>query len=155
MAGEDFVTRGDRNKDFLMWFGPMLRIFLRHHRELKRADLELMFYLHGLKFFTKKEFQRGKRIYTWDKNRWTRLRKLEYIIPTKDNKDVVRQRGEGYRYQLSRKANRIVENFYKCLIKRQDLVENIRNKTSLKNKNLTYSEKIALIVSKQLNRGII
>ena len=46
---------------------------------LKDADLELLIYLDCKKRFTRQEFLDGTYTYSWDKNRWERLRRDGWI----------------------------------------------------------------------------
>ena len=46
---------------------------------LKDADLELLVYLDCKSRFTRNEFIEGVYTYSWDKNRWERLRKEGWI----------------------------------------------------------------------------
>ena len=46
---------------------------------LKDADLELLIYLDCKKRFTRQEFIDGTYTYSWDKERWERLRKEGWI----------------------------------------------------------------------------
>ena len=46
---------------------------------LKDADLELLIYLDCKKLFTRNDFINGVYTYSWDKNRWERLRKQGWI----------------------------------------------------------------------------
>ena len=52
---------------------------------LKDADLELLIYLDCKEHFTRNQFIDGTYTYSWDKNRWERLRREGWI-------DVWRQR---------------------------------------------------------------
>ena len=47
--------------------------------ELKDADLELLIYLDCKGKFTRNDFIDGVYIYSWDKNRWERLRRDGWI----------------------------------------------------------------------------
>jgi len=46
---------------------------------LKDADLELLVYLDCKKLFTRNDFINGAYTYSWDKNRWERLRRERWI----------------------------------------------------------------------------
>ena len=46
---------------------------------LKDADLELLIYLDCKERFTRQEFIDGVYTYSWDKNRWERLRREGWI----------------------------------------------------------------------------
>ena len=48
--------------------------------ELKDADLELLIYFDCLDLFTRQDYLNGSYTYSWDKNRWERLRREGCIL---------------------------------------------------------------------------
>ena len=47
--------------------------------ELKDADLELLIYFDCMELFTRKDYIDGIYTFSWDKNRWERLRRNDWI----------------------------------------------------------------------------
>lgn len=104
--------------------------------DLKDADLELLIYLDCKKRFTRNEFIEGVYTYSWDKNRWERLRKAGWI-------DVWRHRNRTsikYSiYKTSFKCQQLIMRIYRILLGEEDLPTSER---STFYKNDTYTAKV-------------
>ena len=102
---------------------------------LKDADLELLIYLDCKGRFTRNDFINGVYTYSWDKNRWERLRRDGWI-------DVWRERNRTDSkyaiYKVSFKANRLITRIYRILLGEEDLPTSQKS-TFYKNK--TYTDK--------------
>ena len=85
---------------------------------LKDADLELLVYLDCKSRFTRNEFIEGVYTYSWDKNRWERLRKDGWI-------DVWRNRNRTtikYSiYKTSFKCSQLISRIYRIMLAQEDL----------------------------------
>ena len=85
---------------------------------LKDADLELLIYLDCKSRFTRNEFIEGVYTYSWDKNRWERLRKEGWI-------DVWRHRNRTtikYSiYKTSFKCSQLISRIYRIMLGQEDL----------------------------------
>jgi hypothetical protein len=103
---------------------------------LKDADLELLIYLDCKKRFTRNEFVEGVYSYSWDKNRWERLRKEGWI-------DTWRHRNRTsikYSiYKTSFKCQQLIMRIYRILLGEEDLPTSER---SVFYKNKTYTDKV-------------
>lgn len=103
--------------------------------DLSSADFELLVYLDCKEFFRRQDFIDGSYTYTWDKNRWERLRREEWI-------DVFKERNRTSSkyavYQLSRKAKMLITRVYKILLGEENLPQSSR---SVFYKNKTYTDK--------------
>ena len=103
---------------------------------LKDADLELLIYLDCKSRFTRNEFIDGTYTYSWDKNRWERLRNEGWI-------DVWRHRNRTtikYSiYKTSYKCSALILRIYRILLGQEDLPVSKRNVFS---KNKTYTDKV-------------
>ena len=102
---------------------------------LKDADLELLVYLDCKSRFTRNEFISGAYTYSWDKNRWERLRKAGWI-------DVWRHRNRTtikYSiYKTSFKCSQLISRIYRIMLGQEDLPTSER---SVFYKNKSYSDK--------------
>ena len=91
---------------------------------LKDADLELLVYLDCKSRFTRNEFISGAYTYSWDKNRWERLRKAGWI-------DVWRHRNRTtikYSiYKTSFKCSQLISRIYRIMLGQEDLPTSERN----------------------------
>tara|TARA_R100001463_G_scaffold94820_2_gene149452 strand:- start:2817 stop:3257 length:441 start_codon:yes stop_codon:yes gene_type:complete len=103
---------------------------------LNDADLELLIYLDCKKRFTRQDFIDGTYTYSWDKQRWDRLRKEGFI-------DVWRHRNRTtIKYSVfktSFKCSQIISRIYRILLGEEDLPVSDR---SVFYNNKTYTDKV-------------
>ena len=100
---------------------------------LKDADLELLVYLDCKKLFTRNDFINGTYTYSWDKNRWERLRREGWI-------DVFKERNRTTSkfavYKVSHKGINLIMRMYIILLGQEDMPTSQRS-TFYKNKSYT------------------
>jgi len=100
------------------------------------ADLELLIYLDCKRHFTRNDFINGVYTYSWDKQRWERLRKDGWI-------DVWRQRNHtSIKYSIfktSLKCKQLITRIYRILLAEEDLPISRR---SIFHKNKSYTDKV-------------
>ena len=103
---------------------------------LKDADLELLVYLDCKSRFTRNEFIEGAYTYSWDKNRWERLRRDGWI-------DIWRQRNRTtikYSiYKTSFKCSQLISRIYRIMLAQEDLPTSER---SVFYNNKSYTDKV-------------
>ena len=130
------MRRDELNLDHLKYLGLLLKFFPKQY-ELQRADFELLLYLYDIRpTFTMDDFKEGKMHYSWDKNRFQRLKREGWFdISHQGN----RRKGEVYRYALSHKAKRMITDFGKTLDGRKDLPLSLQNKVM---KDKSYSGRV-------------
>ena len=104
--------------------------------DLKDADLELLVYLDCKELFTRNDFINGVYTYTWDKNRWERLRRDGWI-------DVFKERNRTSSkyavYKVSTKGKHLISRMYRILLAEEDLPTSAR---SVFYNNKTYTDKV-------------
>jgi hypothetical protein len=104
--------------------------------DLKDADLELLIYLDCKGHFTRNQFIEGAYTYSWDKNRWERLRRNGWI-------DVWRQRNRTsikYTiYKLSTRAKQLIMRIYRIMLAEEDIPT---SQKSIFFQNKTYTDKV-------------
>ena len=104
--------------------------------DLKDADLELLIYLDCKERFTRDDFINGTYTYSWDKQRWERLRKAGWI-------EVWRHRNRTtIKYSIfktSFKCSQLISRIYRILLGEEDLPTSDRN---IFFKNKTYTDKV-------------
>jgi hypothetical protein len=100
------------------------------------ADLELLIYLDCKGKFTRNDFIDGVYIYSWDKNRWERLRRDGWI-------DTWRYRNRTtIKYSIfktSFKCSQLISRIYRILLGEEDLPTSER---SVFYKNKSYTDKV-------------
>jgi len=104
--------------------------------DLKDADLELLIYLDCKMFFTRNDFIQGVYTYSWDKNRWERLRKEGWIDVFKERN---RTTSKYTAYKVSMKGKKLITRIYKILLGEEDMPT---SSASTFYKNKTYTDKV-------------
>jgi hypothetical protein len=103
---------------------------------LNDADLELLVYLDCKSRFTRNDFINGTYTYSWDKNRWERLRNEGWI-------EVWRHRNRTtIKYSIfktSFKCSQLISRIYRILLGEEDLPTSERNKFF---NNQSYTDKV-------------
>ena len=104
--------------------------------ELTDADLELLISLDCIGRFTRKEFQDGEYIMSWDKARWDRLRQKGWIEPGRHrNRTTIKYTV----YKTSFKCSQLISRIYRILLGEEDIPTGERN---VFYKNKTYTDKV-------------
>ena len=104
--------------------------------DLKDADLELLVYLDCKELFTRNDFIDGVYTYSWDKNRWERLRRDGWIDVFKERNRTTSKYAV---YKVSSKSKRLINRIYRILLAEEDLPTAT---TSVFYKNKTYTDKV-------------
>ncbi len=104
--------------------------------DLKDADLELLIYLDCKMFFTRNDFIQGVYTYSWDKNRWERLRKEGWIDVFKERNRTTSKYAV---YKVSMKGKQLITRIYKILLGEEDMPT---SSASTFYKNKTYTDKV-------------
>jgi len=103
---------------------------------LKDADLELLIYLDCKKRFTRNDFIDGQYTYSWDKDRWERLRRDGWIeVWRHRNRTTIKYSI----FQTSQKCKRLISRMYRIMLGEEDLPTSER---SVFYKNKTYTDKV-------------
>jgi len=103
---------------------------------LKDADLELLIYLDCKKLFTRNDFINGVYTYSWDKNRWERLRRNGWIDVFKERNRTTSKYAV---YKTSNKCKLLIKRIYRIMLAEEDMPTSERS-TFYKNK--TYTDKV-------------
>ncbi len=104
--------------------------------DLKDADLELLVYLDCKNLFTRNDFINGVYTYSWDKNRWERLRKNGWIDVFKERNRTTSKYAV---YKVSSKSKRLINRIYRILLAEEDLPTAT---TSVFYNNKSYTDKV-------------
>ncbi len=136
MNRSDFITRGELKVDFLKYYRLVSRWACKQY-DLNIADLELLFYLDPIKYFTIDDFKSGTLYYSWDKTRFYRLQRNDWI--KKIHKGNGRL-GDHNKYTVSAKGKRLIARVYRILIDKESLPESSRRNRIMKRE--TYIDKV-------------
>jgi len=96
---------------------------------IKEADLELLMYLDGLKFFSKQDFKMGVYSYSWDNRRWNRLLKEDWIVVWRRRNRTTQKYNI---YVTSRKFKHLLNRIYKIILGDEDIPINKKSNYIMK-----------------------
>ena len=130
------LTPNDLRELNILKYYRLVRKWACKTYELKDADLELLVYLDCKGRFTRNDFIDGVYTMSWDKERWERLRRDDWIV-------VWRQRAGSKQkyviYTTSFKCKQLITRMYKILLGEDDIP--IGSK-SIFYKNNSYRDKV-------------
>ncbi len=102
---------------------------------LKDADLELLIYLDCKNRFTRNDFIDGVYTYSWDKDRWERLRRGGWIETWRHrNRTTIKYSV----YKTSFKCSQLISRIYRIMLGEEDLPTSERSKFD---DNKSYTDK--------------
>jgi ADP-heptose:LPS heptosyltransferase len=130
------LTGEDLREINLLKYYRLVRRWACKTYDLKDADLELLIYLDCKELFTRNDFIDGVYTYSWDKNRWERLRKQGWIDVFKERNRTTSKYAV---YKVSSKSKRLINRIYRILLAEEDLPTAT---TSVFYKNKTYTDKV-------------
>ena len=136
MERSDFAERGELKVDFLKYYRLVSR-WATKNNDLNVADLELLFYLDPILYFTIEDFKDGTLFYSWDKERFYRLQRDGWI--EKIHKGIGR-RGDHNKYKVSQKGKLLINKIYRILIGEEDIPSSAKRNSIMKRK--TYIDKV-------------
>ena len=146
MERSDFIERGEVKVDFLKNYRLVSR-WATKNNNLNVADLELLFYLDPIQYFTIDDFKTGTLFYSWDKERFYRLQKDGWIDKTHFGRG---RRGDHNKYKVSQKGKLLINRIYRILIGEEDLPSSAKRNSIMKRK--TYIDKVYSQAIKEFNK---
>jgi len=130
------ISAGDIREMQLFKYYRLTRKWACKTYNLTDADLELLIMLDCIGRFTRKEFQDGEYLMSWDKHRWEKLRQEGWI-------EVWRHRNRTtIKYSIfktSFKCSQLISRIYRILLGEEDVPTSER---SVFYKNKTYTDKV-------------
>lgn len=110
------------------------------------ADLEILLFLYSEKLFTRTQFSEFSNFLSWDKERFNRLLKEDWIYIWRH-----RNHQETHLYEVSYKGKKMINSIYKKLLGLEPIPESVRrNKIFLK--TAPFSHKTLAIAIKKYNK---
>ena len=104
--------------------------------DLKDADLELLIYFDCIELFTRKDYIDGVYTFSWDKNRWERLRRDGWIEAWRHrNRTTIKYSV----FKTSFKCNILINRIYKILLGEEDIPMTSSN---IYYNNKSYTDKV-------------
>ena len=146
MERSDFFERGELKVDFLKYYRLISR-WAAKNNNLSIADLELLFYLDPIIYFTIEDFKTGTLFYTWDKDRFYRLQKNNWIDKAHN---AFGKKGDHNKYKVSKKGKLLINKIYRILVGQEDLPSSARRNKIMKRE--TYIDKVYSQAIKEFNK---
>ncbi len=146
MERSDFFERGELKVDFLKYYRLISR-WAAKNNNLSIADLELLFYLDPIIYFTIEDFKTGTLYYTWDKDRFYRLQKNNWIDKAHN---AFGKKGDHNKYKVSKKGKLLINKIYRILVGQEDLPSSARRNKIMKRE--TYIDKVYSQAIKEFNK---
>jgi hypothetical protein len=135
-----------RANDYLKYW-RVVRYYVKAKYGLNQADLDIILFLYSEKYFDKEKFKEFNEILSWDEKRFNRLLHDGWIESFR--KKVGNRRAI---YQLSFKAQRMVDSIYKKLNGEEIPVSDTNNPMFLR--NASYADKVYRNMIKEMNSFI-
>ena len=131
------LTSSDLKELNLLKHYRIIRKWVSKTCDLKEADLELLFYLEAIDFFTKQDFKEGTHSYSWDNRRWNRLLKEDWItVWRKRNRTTQKY----HIYKVSFKGKQLISRIYRIMLGEEDIPETVRANKIMKRES--YMDKV-------------
>ena len=146
MDRSDFLERGELKVDFLKYYRLVSRWACKEN-SISISDLELLFYLDPIVYFTIDDFKTGTLFYTWDKERFYRLQKQGWINKSHNGGG---RRGDHNKYKVSQKGKLLINKIYRILIGEEDLPASAKRNKIMKRE--TYIDKVYSQAIKEFNK---
>ena len=130
------ITASDLKDMQLFKYYRLVRKWACKTYDLKDADLELLVYLDCKSRFTRNNFIDGSYTYSWDKNRWERLRREGWIeVWRHRNRTTIKYSI----YKTSFKSSQLISRIYRILLGEEDIPTSERN---VFYNNKSYTDKV-------------
>mgnify|MGYP003131088096 CR=1 FL=1 len=140
------LTSSDLKDLNLLKHYRIIRKWVSKTCNLKEADLELLFYLEAIDFFTKQDFKTGTHSYSWDNRRWNRLLKEDWItVWRKRNRTTQKY----HIYKVSFKGKQLISRIYRIMLGEEDIPETVRANKIMKRES--YMDKVLSTAIKHVN----
>jgi hypothetical protein len=130
------ITAADLREINLLKYYRLVRKWACKTYDLNDADLELLIYLDCKNRFTRDDFINGTYTYSWDKDRWERLRREGWIeVWRHRNRTTIKYSV----YKVSYKTKRLITRLYNIMLGEEDMPIGPSSKFY---KNESYTDKV-------------
>ncbi len=115
----------------------VIRKWACKNNDLNDAELELLIYLDCVDMFTIKDFKMGTYSYSWDKKRWNKLIKNNWIVVWRHRNRTTQKYNI---YKISFKAKQLINKIYKIMLGYEDIPTSERRNIIMRKD--TYTNKV-------------
>jgi len=119
------------SQDYLKYW-RVIRYFVQAKYKISMADLELLLFLYSEKYFNKTKFIEFDKLLSWDKERFNKLIKDDWIVVFRKKKGK-----QAKLYEMSYKGRRMIGTMYKKLNGEELPESKVGNPLFSKNTNST------------------
>jgi len=141
------LTSSDLRDLNLLKHYRIIRKWVSKTSDLKEADLELLFYLDAIDFFTKQDFKEGTHSYSWDNRRWNRLLKEDWITVWRRRNRTTQKY---HIYKVSFKGKQLISRIYRIMIGEEDIPETVKANKIMKRES--YMDKVLSTAIMNVNK---
>ena len=139
------VQRSEPTEDYLKFWRVVRYWAIKKYNLKSKDDLDMMLFLRGERFFSRKDFESYKKIFPFENHRFERLYREGWIVKVRtegksDNRNAM--------YELSMKAKRMVKSIYNKLNNREHISENPKYNRLFRADALPYEKKYASVIKK-------
>ena len=141
------MSRKELDLRFLQYYRLVSRWACKTH-DLNIADFELLLYLHPIEYFTIDDFKTGQLLVSWDKTRFYRLIKQDWIKKIHSGSGRV---GGHSKYTTTTQTLRLLNRVKKMLEGNEPIPTSERRNKIMKGSS--YSDKVYREAIKQFNKN--
>ncbi len=122
----------------------VVRYFINAKYGISQPDLEMLIFLYDEPYFTKAKFKEFDKVFSWDKDRFERLRRNGWV-----EKVSVESKSRLAVYNLSFKAKRIIGYVYSLLEGKE--FPTVPENNPVFKRNVSYNDKVYRNVMMEIN----
>jgi hypothetical protein len=145
---EKVYERTEPKYDFLKHWTIIRKWAIANYQLKSTADLEMILFLYSEKLFTRTQFDNYSNIMSWDRERFNRLLKDDWVYIWRK-----RSHQEANLYEVSYKAKKMVISIYKKLLGLEPIPESDRRNVVFKEK-ASFSHKTLALAIKSHNKEL-
>ena len=138
------IDRGEPSHNILKHW-RIVRYWAKRRFDLTDADIDMIIFLYDERFFSHHDYKTFEAVTSWEKNRFTRLKKEGWI-----NTWRKRTRYDHAIYELSYKGKKLVTRIYAILNGEEDFPESTRRNPVMKRQK--YTDKVYSIWMTEINK---
>ncbi len=131
------LDAGDLKNLNLLKHYRIIRRWASKNNDITGAEVELLIYLDCIDLFTIKDFKLGTYSYSWNKKRWNKLIKNDWIVVWRYRNRTTQKYNI---YKISFKAKQLINKIYKIMFGYEDIPTSERRNIIMR-KN-TYSNNV-------------
>ena len=134
------------SQDYLKYW-RVIRYFMQAKHKLSTGDIDILLFLYSEKYFNKTKFKEFDLLLSWDKKRFNKLLRDDWIIVFRKRKGK-----QTTLYEMSYKGRRMIGSMYKKLNGEEMPESKVGN--PLFSKDTSYTDRLYRDMIKEMNRFI-